>query len=113
MVAAGNVANDLERSQGHDDDDDLFTSSIDTTSSVVSKGSKSKHKHKKKGRTDSQLSNASSKSAQKENKTASTKSGKCSRVGRRVLGPFITNVSFKLPIKTKLAFIQRNLLFYH
>ncbi len=78
MVAAGNVANELERSQRHDDDDDLFTSSIDTTSSVVSKGSKSKHKHKKKGRTDSQLSNASSKSAQKENKTASTKSGKCS-----------------------------------
>jgi hypothetical protein len=77
-VVAGNVADEFERSERHDDDDDLFTSSIDTTSSVVSKGSKSKHRHKKKsGRSDSQLSNASSKTSQKESKTTSNKDGKC------------------------------------
>ena len=76
-VAAGNVANEVETSQRHNDDDDLFTSSIDTTSSAVSKGSKSKHKHKKKaGRSGSQLSNASSQSSQKESKTTSNKDGK-------------------------------------
>jgi hypothetical protein len=76
-VTAGNVTNELEGRHDDDDEDNLFTSSIDTTSSVVSKGSKSKHKHKKKPRSDSQLSNASSKSAQKEKKTASNKDGKC------------------------------------
>ena len=76
-VAAGNVSNELERHDEDDDDqDNLFTSSIDTTSSVVSKGGKSKHKHKNKAsRSDSQVSNSSSKSGHKEKKAASNKNG--------------------------------------
>ncbi|XP_046852963.1 WASH complex subunit 2-like isoform X2 [Xenia sp. Carnegie-2017] len=54
-----------------EDDDDLFTSSIDTTSTVQSKSrnSKSKHKREKKRiRSDSQVSDTSSKSLHKETK---------------------------------------------
>lgn len=73
--------NEWEESGKHDDQqDDLFTSSIDTTSSVVSKSSRgSRHKHKHKKRSDSQLSNASLKSdkGQKETKKVSSKSGNC------------------------------------
>lgn len=80
-MAAGNVQTEFERSQrhdeGNDDMDNLFSSSIDTTSSVVSKSGKSKHKHKNKAsRSDSQVSNSSSKSAHKEKKAASNKNGK-------------------------------------
>lgn len=77
--------NEWEESGKHDEQqDDLFTSSIDTTSSVVSKtsrGSRHKHKHRKK-RSDSQASNASLKSdkSQKETKKVSKKSGNCTHI---------------------------------